>query len=78
MVMNFDWQTAAAALAVLAALAYVARMAFRRARSMTARGVASPSSVACGGCEPEKKVKSPAPAPKVLVQIGRQRTSPRR
>jgi hypothetical protein len=76
--MNFDWQTAAVVLIVLAALLYVARMGARRLRSMRARGGDVAADTACSGCGPGE-VKSAAPAPKVLVQIGRQRaTRPRR
>jgi hypothetical protein len=77
--MKFDWQTAAVALIVLAALLYVGRMGARHLRSMRARsggdGVAA--DIACSGCG-AGEVKSTAPAPKVLVQIGRQRATPTR
>ncbi|HEX8160679.1 MAG TPA: hypothetical protein VF538_02170 [Pyrinomonadaceae bacterium] len=77
--MNFDWQTAAVALIVLAALLYVGRMIARRLRSMRARGGDDAAGGSCSGCSAgEAKVKSAAPAPKVLVQIGRQRPAPRR
>ena len=77
--MNFDWQTAAVILIVLAALLYVGRMLARRLRSMRARGGADAAAeVACSGCS-AGEIKTSVPAPKVLVQIGRQRTTtPRR
>ena len=74
--MKFDWQTAAVILIVLAAALYVGRMAWARVRSMRGRGEVSLP--ACAGCD-AKPARSDAPAPKVLVQIGRQRaTTPRR
>ena len=69
--MNFDWQSIAVALVVLAALAYVARRALARLRSMRA---GAKSQVACGSCgEGDAKPLRAAPQPTVLVQIGRQR-----
>jgi hypothetical protein len=62
-------------LIVLAAALYVLRSALQRLRSMRGRGAISLP--ACSGCEREK-VKSTAPAPKVLVQIGGSRNAPRR
>jgi hypothetical protein len=73
--MFFDWQTAVVVLIVLAAALYVGRMALLRLRSMRGRG--NVSLPACSGCDNEK-VKTTAPAPKVLVQIGRPRNTPRR
>jgi hypothetical protein len=75
--MRFDWQTAAVILIVLAALLYVGRMLARRLRSMRARGGDVAANSSCSGCG-AGEVKSNAPAPKVLVQIGRQRAAPRR
>jgi hypothetical protein len=75
--MMFDWQTAAVLLIVLAALLYVGRMGARRLRSMRARGGDIAVDAACSGCS-AGEVKSTAPAPKVLVQIGRQRATPPR
>jgi hypothetical protein len=74
--MGFDWQTLVVILIVLAASLYVGRMAFNRLRSMRAGG-GSVSLPACSGCDSEK-TKPSAPAPKVLVQIGRQHTTQRR
>ncbi|MFL6227751.1 MAG: hypothetical protein ACJ741_03115 [Pyrinomonadaceae bacterium] len=74
--MSFDWQTAVVILIVLAAALYVGRMTLSRLRSMRAGG-GSVSLPACSGCDNEK-VKPAAPAPKVLVQIGRQHTTHRR
>jgi hypothetical protein len=74
--MPFDWQTAAVALIVLAALLYVARRALARLRSMRAgRGGAAPT--ACGNCPPERPAVQ-ARAPRVLVQIDRPRADPDR
>ncbi|MCA1631029.1 MAG: hypothetical protein LC785_03595 [Acidobacteria bacterium] len=76
--MKFDWQTAAVILIVLAALLYTGRMLARRLRSMRARGGDVAAGASCSGCSAEE-IKASAPAPKVLVQIGRQRaTTPRR
>jgi hypothetical protein len=75
--MRFDWQTAAVIVIVLAALLYVGRMLARRLRSMRARGGDVAAGSSCSGCS-AGEVKSTAPAPKVLVQIGRQRMTPRR
>jgi hypothetical protein len=75
--MSFDWQTAAVVLIVLAALLYVGRMGARRLRSMRARGGdGDAADTACSGCS-AGEVKSTAPAPKVLVQIGRERRATR-
>ena len=69
--MGFDWQSIAVALVVLAALAYVARRAWARLRSMRA-GAKSP--VDCGSCgSGDAKPHSSAPQATVLVQIGRGR-----
>jgi hypothetical protein len=73
--MMIDWQTAAVVLIVLAAAFYVGRMAWARVRSMRGRGEVSLP--ACSGCD-AKSVKSDAPAPKVLVQIGSARSARRR
>jgi hypothetical protein len=75
--MRFDWQAAAVILIVLAALLYVGRMGARRLRSMRARGGDVAADIACSGCS-AGEVKSAAPAPKVLVQIGRRRAAPTR
>jgi hypothetical protein len=75
--MKFDWQTAAVVLIVLAALLYVGRMFARRLRSMRARGGDAAAGDSCSGCS-AGEVKSAAPAPKVLVQIGRQRATQQR
>lgn len=75
--MLFDWQTVAVALVVLAATLYLARMVLRRARSMRAGADGASTGSDCSGCG-SSKVKSTAPAPKVLVQIGRAQTPPRR
>jgi hypothetical protein len=75
--MKFDWQTTAVILIVLAALLYVGRMIARRLRSMRARGGDIIAGASCSGCS-AGEVKSAAPAPKVLIQIGRQRATPRR
>ncbi|HVF87373.1 MAG TPA: hypothetical protein VM866_07275 [Pyrinomonadaceae bacterium] len=69
-----DWQTAAVAFIILAALAYVSRRGWARLRSFTARGSNSASSCAsgCGGCgtnrEPQMIVRTSVES---LVQIGR-------
>jgi hypothetical protein len=73
--MRFDWQMVMVALIVLAAALYVGRMAWARVRSMRGRGEVSLP--ACSGCD-AKSVKSHAPAPKVLVQIGSTRPARRR
>ena len=75
--MKFDWQTAAVVLIVLAASLYVGRMLARRLRSMRARGGDVAVDASCSGCG-AGEMKSTAPAPKVLVQIGRQRATPPR
>ncbi|HVG29199.1 MAG TPA: FeoB-associated Cys-rich membrane protein [Pyrinomonadaceae bacterium] len=75
--MKFDWQTVAVVLIVLAALFYVGRMLARRLRSMRARGGDIVAGGDCSGCS-AGEVKSTAPAPKVLVQIGRGRATPPR
>jgi hypothetical protein len=72
--MRFDWQTAAVIVIVLAALLYVGRMLARRLRSMRARGGDVAVGTSCSGCS-AGEVKSTAPAPKVLVQIGRRRAT---
>jgi hypothetical protein len=74
--MMLDWQTAAVVLIVLAAAFYVGRMAWARVRSMRGRGEVSLP--ACSGCDAKPTKKSDAPAPKVLVQIGRAPTARRR
>lgn len=67
--MSFDWQSIAVALVVLAALAYVARRAWARLRSM--RAGAKPA-LDCGSCAGgDAKPHPSAPQAKVLVQIGR-------
>ncbi len=75
--MNFDWQSIAVALVVLAAAAYVARRAWARLRSMRA---GAKSAVACGSCgdggscgEGHAKPAARATQATVLVQIGRAR-----
>jgi hypothetical protein len=73
-VMRFDWQSIAVALVVLAALAYVARRAWARLRSMRA---GAKSSIDCGSCgNVGGKPRPTAPQATVLVQIGRQRSRP--
>ena len=74
--MSFDWQTAFVILIVLAAAFYVGRMVLNRLRSMRAGG-GNVSLPACAGCD-NSEAKTVAPAPKVLVQIGRQQTTHRR
>ena len=69
--MSFDWQSIAVALVVLAALAYVARRAWARLRSMRA---GAKSTLDCGSCgSGDAKPRPTAPQAKVLVQIGRAR-----
>ncbi len=75
--MTFDWQTAVVILIVLAAALYVGRMALARVRSMRGRGAASLPDC-CSGCDSKEPKRSDAPAPKVLVQIGRATTQQRR
>lgn len=76
--MKFDWQTAVVILIVLAALLYVGRVGARHLRATRARsGDGMVADIACSGCE-GGGAKSSAPAPKVLVQIGRQPAAPRR
>lgn len=71
--MQFDWQTIAVALIVLAASGYVLRRVGARLLSM--RAGARPASVsACGNCPSGESKPAAAPRPKVLVQIGRTRT----
>ncbi|HEV2860683.1 MAG TPA: hypothetical protein VGX48_06745 [Pyrinomonadaceae bacterium] len=65
-----DWQMAAVALIVLAALLYVARRGLARLRSFKASGAAAGCATGCGKCgESEKPVVTPAGP--VLVQIKR-------
>ena len=69
--MGFDWQSIAVALVVLAALAYVARRAWARLRSMRA---GAKSAIDCGSCGNADARPGPAaPQATVLVQIGRSR-----
>ena len=73
-----DWQAVVVALVVLAAILYVARRAFARLRSFSARGRGSMSDCAtgCGKCgDDTKAVSKPLDA---LVQIDSQRTPRRR
>jgi hypothetical protein len=70
--MKFDWQTVAVILIVLAACAYLARIAQGKLRAMRGRG--NDTTNGCSGCGNEKIV-SRAPAPKVLVQLGRKPTT---
>lgn len=74
--MTLDWQTSLVILIVLAAAFYIGRMAWARVRSMRGRG--DVSLPACAGCDAGGAKKMDAPAPKVLVQIGRAPNSQRR
>ena len=67
-----DWQTAAVALIVAAALLYAARRGLARLRSFGAnRGAASDCATGCGKCgEAETQPKPAGPA---LIQIKRTR-----
>jgi len=68
-----DWQTVAVCLIILAALAYVGRRGWTRARSFRAggRGQASSCASGCGSCGDERPAATTtAPRPQnVLVQI---------
>jgi hypothetical protein len=69
-----DWQTVAVAVIVLAALAYTARRALARLRSLVgpARGAASDCATGCGKCgdaEAGARPSAKSPAREPLVQI---------
>ncbi|HEX8129708.1 MAG TPA: FeoB-associated Cys-rich membrane protein [Pyrinomonadaceae bacterium] len=66
-----DWQTVAVCLIILAALAYVGRRGWARARSFRAGGKGQTSSCAtgCGSCGDERPAATTANQQNVLVQI---------
>ncbi|HKP71448.1 MAG TPA: hypothetical protein VJT82_00830 [Pyrinomonadaceae bacterium] len=66
--MNWDWQTVAVSLIILAALAYVGRRGWSRLRSFAAGGRAKAAcATGCGSCGDEKPAS--ATPRTTLVQI---------
>jgi hypothetical protein len=75
-----DWQTVAVGLIILAALAYVGRRGWARARSFRAggRGQASSCASGCGSCGGDERPAATLPRPQnVLVQITNAGRAPR-
>jgi hypothetical protein len=74
--MNFDWQTIAVALIILAALFYVVRRGLARLRSFRLSAkTGGACATGCGKCGEEEAPARPA---NVLVQIGSSKTARRR